>query len=125
MNLRPVVLLVLLSVTACTGPSLSEKPTFTQTGIASWYGAGHHGLKTASGTRFNMHAMTAAHRSLPFSTVARVTSLDTGKSVRVRIDDRGPFIRGRIIDLSSAAASAIGMSGGLTPVRVEVFKSDQ
>ena len=77
-----------------------------QTGLASWYGHPHHGKKTASGERFNMRALTAAHRSMPFGTRLRVSYM--GKSVVVRVNDRGPFVRGRIIDLSKAAADSIG-----------------
>jgi rare lipoprotein A len=80
-----------------------------QSGPASWYGPGFHGRKTASGETFNSNDMTAAHRTLPFGTKVRVTNSRTGKSVIVRINDRGPFIRGRIIDLSRAAAGKIGM----------------
>ena len=79
-----------------------------QCGGASWYGPGFHGKKTASGQRFNENAMTAAHRTLPFGTVVKVIDQRTSKSIRVTINDRGPFIRGRIIDLSKAAASRLG-----------------
>jgi rare lipoprotein A len=82
-----------------------------QSGGASWYGPGFHGRKTANGERFNTHAMTAAHRSLPFGTRVKVTNHCTGNSVVVRINDRGPFVGGRIIDLSHASARAIGISG--------------
>lgn len=77
-------------------------------GLASWYGPGFHGRPTASGARFNENAMTAAHRTLPLGTVVKVTNQHTGKSVKVRINDRGPFVRGRIIDLSKAAAAKLG-----------------
>jgi rare lipoprotein A len=77
----------------------------------------HHGRLTANGERFNTHTMTAAHRTLPFGTRVRVTHQRTGKSVVVRINDRGPFVRGRVIDLSKASAQAIGMSG-VAPVRL-------
>ena len=77
-------------------------------GGASWYGPGFHGKKTASGQKFNENAMTAAHRTLPFGTVVKVTDQRTGKSVRVTITDRGPFLRGRVIDLSKAAAAKLG-----------------
>lgn len=90
-----------------------------QASKASWYGPGFHGRKTASGEKFNQHAMTAAHRTLPFGTMVRVTRGD--RSVVVRINDRGPFIRGRTIDLSRAAAQAIGV-GGVAPVRIEVMR---
>ncbi len=96
---------------------------FVQVGVASWYGPGFHGRKTASGEVFNMHAFTAAHRSLPFGTLVRVTYLKTGKSVVVRINDRGPWKRGRIIDLSYAAARAIGLlRDGTGRVRLEVIQ---
>ena len=103
-----------------------EQPFFTQAGTASWYGGFHHGRKTASGERFNMNAMTAAHPSLKMGTVLRVTNLDNGRTTSVRINDRGPFKRGRIIDVSAAAARALGMTqAGLAEVRVEAFASDQ
>ncbi|MBJ7899857.1 MAG: septal ring lytic transglycosylase RlpA family protein [Cyanobacteria bacterium RI_101] len=80
-----------------------------KTGMASWYGPGFHGRRTANGERYNQHGLTAAHRSLPFGTRVRVTNLYTGQSVVVRINDRGPFIGGRVIDLSAGAAKAIGV----------------
>jgi rare lipoprotein A len=89
-------------------------------GIASWYGYPYHGRRTSSGEIYNMHDMTAAHRTLPFGTRVKVHNLDNGRSVTVRINDRGPFVEGRIIDLSYAAAKAIGMSG-LAPVRLEIL----
>ena len=82
-----------------------------QSGGASWYGPGFHGRRTASGERFNSRALTAAHRSLPFGSRVRVTNERTGRSVVVRINDRGPFVGGRVIDLSKAAAQAVGISG--------------
>lgn len=82
-----------------------------QRGMASWYGPGFHGRRTASGESYDMHALTAAHPSLPFGTRVRVRSLKNGKEVDVRITDRGPFGKGRIIDLSRAAADALGMLG--------------
>ena len=82
-----------------------------QTGIASWYGPGFHGKTTASGERFNQNVMTAAHPTLKFGTMVTVTNQKTGRSVKVRINDRGPFVKGRIIDLSKAAAQRIGCSG--------------
>ncbi|MDJ0715244.1 MAG: septal ring lytic transglycosylase RlpA family protein [Prochloraceae cyanobacterium] len=92
-------------------------------GKASWYGGSFHGRPTANGEKYNQYALTAAHRTLPFGTRVRVTNLNNGRSVIVRINDRGPFIRGRIIDLSRAAASQIGMLGsGIAPVRVEVLE---
>ncbi len=91
-------------------------------GMASWYGPGFHGNRSASGERYNQNALTAAHRSLPFGTKVRVTNIQNGRSVIVRINDRGPHIRGRIIDLSAAAARIVGvMQSGVAPVRVEVL----
>ncbi len=92
-------------------------------GYASWYGPGFHGRRCANGERFNMHEMTAAHKSLPFNTRVRVTNDRTGRSAIVRITDRGPYAHGRIIDLSKGAAQAIGMlSSGTAPVTVEVLR---
>jgi rare lipoprotein A len=89
-------------------------------GTASYYGKAHHGKRTASGERFNQNALTAAHRTLAFGTRVRVTNLDNGRSVVVRINDRGPFGRGRIIDVSKAAAEQLNMlRSGTAPVRLE------
>ena len=97
---------------------------YVQRGEASWYGPGFHGRKTASGEPFNQHRLTAAHRKLPLGTKAMVTNLDNGKTVEVKINDRGPYVRGRIIDLSKAAAERLGMKGaGTTLVRLEVTKA--
>lgn len=91
-------------------------------GIASWYGPGFNGRRSASGEVFNQNALTAAHRSLPFGTQVRVTNLRTGQSVIVRINDRGPFSGRRIIDLSAAAARAVGLlQSGVAPVSVDVL----
>ena len=90
--------------------------------MASWYGPGFHGRRTANGERYNQNGYTAAHKSLPFGTKVRVTNLRTGKSVMVRINDRGPFIRGRVIDLSAGAARVIGVhSSGVAPVQLEIL----
>jgi len=89
-------------------------------GKASYYGDRHHGKKTANGERFDQHALTAAHRSLPFGSKVLVTNLNNGKTVVVRINDRGPYARGRIIDLSKKAAVQIDMvRAGVVPVRVQ------
>jgi rare lipoprotein A len=88
-----------------------ETPREFEQGKASWYGPRFNGRRTASGERYNMNELTAAHRTLPFGTRVRVRSLVNGKEVDVRITDRGPFSRGRVIDLSRAAAEAIGMLG--------------
>ena len=95
---------------------------FTQTGIASWYGKDFHGKKTANGEIYNMHAMTAAHKTLPLGTWVRVYNLTNGKSCDVRVNDRGPFVRGRIIDLSYSAAKEIGLVGpGTAKVRIKAM----
>lgn len=95
-------------------------------GWASWYGPGFHGRRSASGERYNQNALTAAHRSLPFGTKVRVTNTRNGRSVVVKINDRGPYIRGRIIDLSAAAARIVGvMQSGVAPVRVEVLSNQR
>jgi rare lipoprotein A len=91
-------------------------PALAQSGAASWYGSGH---RTANGERFNPNGMTAAHRTLPFGTRVRVENRRTGRSVIVRINDRGPFVRGRIIDLSRGSARALGM-GGTSYVSLQV-----
>ncbi len=104
----------------------SEQPYFVQSGLASLYGPKQQGHRTASGEPLDIHAMTAAHRNLPFQTILRVTAPSTGKTVKVRINDRGPFIAGRIVDLSEAAAIALGIAArGTAPVRIEVYVSDQ
>ena len=96
--------------------------TIIGTGLASWYGARHHGKRTASGEIFDQNKFTAAHRTLPWGSMVKVTNLDNGKSVEVRINDRGPFKKGRIIDISRAAASALGMlKSGVNPVRMELL----
>lgn len=95
-------------------------------GIASWYGKRYHGRRTASGEVYNMYQMTAAHPSLPFGTRVVVTNLENGRSAVVRINDRGPFVRGRIIDVSRTAASQLGFLGkGLTRVGVRVVGSSR
>ena len=91
-------------------------------GTASWYGPGFHGKKTASGEIYDQTKLTAAHKTLPLGTKARVTNLDNGSAVEVEINDRGPFVDGRIIDLSRAAAGALGLiESGTAPVRVELI----
>jgi rare lipoprotein A len=90
-------------------------------GIASWYGPGFHGRRTASGERFDMHGLTAAHRTLPFGTVVRVQSQVNGRTVDVRINDRGPYLRKRVIDLSRAAAEALGLIESRTGVKPVVL----
>ena len=98
---------VLEKLTAVASNTVSK---FKQTGLASWYGRQFHGKKTASGETFNMNAMTAAHRSLPLNCYIRVTNKDNGKSVIVKVNDRGPFNGNRVLDLSYGAAQAIGIT---------------
>jgi rare lipoprotein A len=111
-----------MAAAACAAAFALPAPAqaFTQSGIASYYGQGHHGRRTASGERFNMHGMTAAHRSAAFGSHLRVTNLANGRSVVVRVNDRGPFVRGRIVDVSVGAARQIGLHGrGVGRVRVD------
>ncbi len=99
--------------------SFSIPEASAQQGVASYYGPGFHGRRTASGERFNMHGLTAAHRSAPFGSRLKVTNLANGRTVVVRVNDRGPFTRGRMLDLSYGAAGAIGMKGaGTARVRI-------
>lgn len=95
---------------------------YTQEGIASWYGPNFHGKRTADGEIYNMYAHTAAHKTLPFNTIVRVINLNNGRSTVVRINDRGPFVKNRIIDLSYSAAKDLGMIGtGTAPVKIIVL----
>ena len=92
-------------------------------GMASWYGPGFNGKRTASGERFNQGKLTAAHKTLPFGTLVRVTNLQNARTVEVRINDRGPFVRGRIIDLSRGAAERLDMiRTGVVPVEVMILR---
>ena len=123
---RACLLVLALCLGTCSALSAKEKNIQKQThatvGIASYYGAKFQGRRTASGEVFNTIEMTAAHRTLPFGTQLRVTNLRNGKSVVVRVNDRGPHIRGRIIDLSKAAAKKIGITRtGIARVKLEVL----
>lgn len=127
--LRLLPILYFGSLAACLPPPAAievRDPSRTarvasQVGIASWYGPGFHGLTTASGTVYDQHDFTAAHPTLPMGSRVTVTNLENGRSIEVAINDRGPFVQGRIIDLSYAAANALDMVGqGTTPVRVEL-----
>ena len=114
------VLLLLLSLTTIPADALAAK-AFRQTGTASWYGAWHHGKVTANGEAYDMFAMTAAHKTIPLGSLVKVTRKDTGKSIVVRINDRGPYKKRRIIDLSYAAAKSLAMKRkGVTRVTIEV-----
>ena len=125
LRLLPILLASIVFAGGCAprkAPSATPASIARQgveTGQASWYGKAHQGHLTASGERFDMHALTAAHRTLPFGTIVRVTHLKSGRSVDVRINDRGPFHSGRIIDLSYEAARKLGIVGGGT-ARVKV-----
>lgn len=101
---------------------MNESLGYSEKGIASWYGQDFHGKPSANGECYNMYAFTAAHKTLPLPTIARVTNLENGKSVVVKVNDRGPFVRGRIIDLSYAAAQSLDMArSGTAPVLVEAI----
>lgn len=104
------------------GAQAEERVIREMTGVASWYGPGFHGRRTANGERFNQNELTAAHKTLPFNTRVRVTSMATNRSVIVTINDRGPYVRGRAIDLSAAAARSIGLeTRGVGRVKIEVL----
>jgi rare lipoprotein A len=95
---------------------------FVQTGIASWYGQDFHGKKTSNGETYDMHAMTAAHKTLPLGVYVRVQNRENGREAVVRVNDRGPFVKGRVIDLSYSAAKALGVDiAGTAPVRIEAL----
>lgn len=105
---------------------LDSSEGFVQRGIASWYGIKFHGRKTSSGETYNMHEMTAAHKTLPIPVYVHVKNLDNGRSAVVRVNDRGPFIHGRIIDLSYAAAKKLGVKGpGTANVEIRVVNKGQ
>ena len=115
-----VILFFSIATTAFTDPELQ--------GLASWYGGKFHGRLTSSGEVFDTNELTAAHRTLPFGTMVRVTNLDNGKAVIVKINDRGPFVEGRMIDLSMAAAEEIGSVGqGVARVSLQIvgFSADR
>lgn len=128
-SVRTWLVAIAIAAAACGG---GQKPKRTatgetrgvQSGMATWYGGGHHGGPTASGERFNKNAMTAAHRTLPMGTRVRVTNQKNGRSVILRINDRGPYgNKRRIIDVSEGAARQLDMiEAGVVPVRVEVIK---
>ena len=144
---RATLILLALAVAACSTPAQETRgrsagwvgqsytvkgvryqpraePDYDAVGIASWYGGKFHGRRTASGQRFDKHALTAAHTTLPFGTRIKVTNLRNKRSVVVTINDRGPFVRGRIVDLSQRAAEAIGLRHtGTGKVRVQVVSS--
>jgi rare lipoprotein A len=103
----------------------AESKSSSINGVASWYGKGFHGRKTASGVRFNQNAMMAAHKTLPFGTILRVTNLSNNRACYVEVTDRGPYIKGREIDLSRAAATELGFKEkGIAHVNIEVVNND-
>jgi rare lipoprotein A len=131
MRFALAVALALLALTGCAKKSTAHAPSPVkparigqiETGIASWYGVPYHGRRSANGEIYDMEKLTAAHRSLPFDTWVEVTNLQNNKKVDVRITDRGPFVDGRIIDLSLAAAREIDMvRQGIVKVRVKVIR---
>ncbi len=102
-----------------------ETYSYTETGIASWYGPGFHGKKTANGERFDKNELTAAHRTLQMPSLVRVTNLENGRSLVVRVNDRGPFKRGRVIDVSQRAAELLGFKGiGTAKVRIDLLADE-
>ncbi|MEM7008296.1 MAG: septal ring lytic transglycosylase RlpA family protein [Thermodesulfobacteriota bacterium] len=116
------ILLLGLLLCALSPIQSFSSEAYPQYGNASWYGGKFHGRKTASGERFNKYEFTAAHRKLPFGTIVRVTNLRNGKDVYVRINDRGPFIKGRILDLSLASAEALHFNRrGVIRVRIDII----
>jgi rare lipoprotein A len=118
-----VPLLLILFLSSCSHYQYFSSGN-EQVGLASWYGKDFHGKKTANAETYDMYAMTAAHKTLPFGSIVLVHNLKNKKSVKVRINDRGPFVKGRIIDLSYSAAKAIGLIGpGVVPVRIEIVRS--
>ena len=119
-----------LALSGCGGRKRARRPAAarigsTQTGIASWYGYPYHGRRAANGETYDMEKMTAAHRTLPFGTWVRVKNLENSRTIDVRITDRGPFVRGRVLDLSHAAAAAIEMIGpGTAKVKITVIAAN-
>lgn len=128
---KPVVLILLLflSLTSCATPRLRPRAwegVSGEEGLASWYGHPYHGRRTSNGEVYDMYQVSAAHREVPLGSWVEVINLSNGRSLTVRINDRGPFVDGRIIDLSYAAASLLGVTGpGVVPVRVRLTQAPQ
>ncbi|TPE45488.1 septal ring lytic transglycosylase RlpA family protein [Pontibacter mangrovi] len=124
-------LLVVATLAVCLSSCVASAPRFgqkgyTEEGKASYYARKFQGRKMANGERYRRGKLTAAHKTLPFGTHVKVTNLNTNKTVKVEITDRGPFVRGRIVDLSEAAARRVGMiKSGVAPVRLKVVKPGQ
>lgn len=118
--------LTLVLLPALTGEAAAQEAPFVQTGVASYYAEEFHGKRTANGETYSMWAMTAAHQTLPFNSLVKVTNLENGKSIVVRINDAGPFVDNRIIDLTRAGAAKLGMiEKGTARVRLEVVGRDE
>lgn len=121
---QAILLVFLLLVAACAAPQLRPRAwedLSGETGLASWYGVPYHGRRTSSGEVYDMYQLSAAHRDIPLGSWVEVTNLTSGRSLTVRINDRGPFVEGRVIDLSYAAASLLGVVGpGVAQVRVRL-----
>ncbi|MEX2574529.1 MAG: septal ring lytic transglycosylase RlpA family protein [Balneolaceae bacterium] len=122
----PVFSLILLSLFlfSCDVTGINNaRGEFVESGIASWYGSDYHGGPTASGEPYDMDKLTAAHKTLPLQSIVRVVNLNNGRAVNVRINDRGPFVQGRVIDLSRKAAWEIGIvNSGLTEVELYLIR---
>lgn len=123
-KLIAVLFSITLSITTIkTTAATTHSKQFAQSGWASWYGRQFHGRTTANGEKFNMHGMTAAHKTLPLGCIIRVTNKSNGKSVVVKVNDRGPFVGDRVLDLSYGASKALGFTDkGLTKVHIEVLE---
>ncbi len=125
-NIRHLfIVIVVFIISSCTMPAQRSPYAagYVERGVASWYGEDFHGRPTSSGEIYNMYDLTAAHKLMPLGTVAKITHLDNGRSVVVKINDRGPFVDGRVIDLSYSAASEIGMvEEGVSKVEIKVLK---
>ena len=117
------LLLVLFLPAACASPTRPPAHGFQTVGVASWYGGKFHGRRTANGEVYDQYGPTAAHKTLPFGTRVRVVNLENGRATVVRINDRGPFVRGRIIDVSRRAAEVLGFrTKGLARVEIRIVK---
>jgi len=117
------VLFLILLLSACAAPSPQSGQGFHAVGVASWYGGKFHGRRTANGEVYDQNGPTAAHKTLPFGTHVRVVNLDNGRATVLRINDRGPFVRGRIIDVSRRAAEVLGFRNkGLARVGLQIVR---
>jgi peptidoglycan lytic transglycosylase len=134
--MKKLCVLTILLASVCKTPAFAglihekhievHRPAAVQVGAASWYGRRHAGRLTANGERFNPQAMTCAHRTLPLGSVVKVTDIETGKNVALKVNDRGPYVKGRIVDLSEGAARELGGGDkGVMVVRIEVVSIAQ